>query len=70
MTKEKTGTFDQKEYNKAYNREHIVYRKMNLNNSIPEDQEILNWLDSREEKTSVYLKRLVLEDMKRGQHND
>lgn len=63
MPDTKKTAFDQREYVKAYAREHIVYRKASFNDQNPQDQQILEWLDTRPESTSAYIKRLILEDL-------
>lgn len=67
MPRQKSGNFDQAKYIKEYNNEHIKYRKLSLNIGKDEDVEIMEWLDSRPEGTSAYLKSLILEDMKKHQ---
>ena len=62
---EEKSTFDQMKYIKEYNRQHISYRKISFNDQNPEDKMIQEWIDTRKETTSSYLKRLVKEDMKK-----
>ena len=57
--------FDQLKYISKYNRENITYRKISFNAKNQEDIEIAAWIDQQKESTSSYLKRLVVEDMKR-----
>lgn len=65
MPRQKSGNFDQKEYDKAYHKEYTYYKHLSLNRKSPEDDEIAVWLDSQSESISQYLKRLVKEDMQR-----
>jgi hypothetical protein len=57
--------FDQLKYIGEYNRQNIVYRKISFNKKNQDDKAIMEWIDSQEESTSSYLKRLALEDMLR-----
>lgn len=59
----KTTTFNQLQYIADYNKANIVYRKLSLNKTVPEDMVLLSWLDSRPEGTSGYLKHLIRKDM-------
>ena len=64
MTKQKSGTFDQRKYVREYLQENIIYRKINFNAKKPEDMVIKEWLDAqKEEGISNYLKRLIRADM-------
>jgi len=65
MPRQKSGTFDQMEYIKQYNNQHIKYRKLSLNVSKEEDNRVLEWLDAQPDGISSYLKRLIQEDMQR-----
>lgn len=71
MTEEKTkrkrkpASPKQIDYIMAYNRQHIRFRKACFNDQDPEDLKMMDWIDSQEESTSAYLKRLVYEDMTR-----
>jgi len=63
MPRQKSGNFDQKQYVNDYIKTKIVYRRMNFNNSKPEDMQMVEWIDAQPEGVSNYLKRLVLDDM-------
>ena len=66
MPRQKSGNFDQKQYVNDYIKTKIVYRRMNFNNSKPEDMQMVEWIDAQPEGVSNYLKRLVLEDMSKA----
>ena len=55
------------EYIKEYNRENIVYKKINFNRGKPDEMQIVEWLESRPEGIAMYLKRLIAEDMKKNE---
>ena len=63
MPRKKSGTFDQNKYVGQYISEHIRYKKINFNIDKPDDKELMDWIDSQHEPISVYLKRLVRQDM-------
>lgn len=65
MPKKKSGTFDQYEYNKAYSKQFVRYKRINFNLNSPEDLELMEWLDAQKEGISNYLKRLIRIDMKK-----
>lgn len=67
MSNKKSAGFDQREYVKAYTRQHIQYRKASFNTQFPEDLQLLTWIDSQPESTSQYIRRLVKEDMQARQ---
>ena len=67
MPRKPSGAFNQKQYVNEYIKAKIIYRRMNLNNGKPDDMAMLEWIDSQPEGVSNYLKRLVLQDMKKGQ---
>lgn len=67
MPRQKSGNFDQKKYVNDYIKSRIIYRRMNFNNSKPEDMRMVEWIDAQPEGVSNYLKRLILEDMKKHQ---
>lgn len=52
------------EYIKSYNKEN--YTQVILRLSKSQDMEIINHLNGLNESKNSYIKRLVLEDMKRG----
>ena len=62
--------FDQAKYISEYNKENIHYRKISFNRRNPEDEKIVEWIDSQQESTSAYLKRLAREDMQRHQKQE
>lgn len=66
MPRSEASKKQQYEYNKEYRKNKIVYRSLNFNIDKPDDQKMLDWIDSQEEATSPYLKRLVQEDMSRS----
>lgn len=70
MPRSEKSKKQQYEYNREYRKKRIVYRSINFNLENPDDQTILDWIDSREEATSPYLKRLVLDDMHRPKQED
>ena len=53
--------FDKKTYDKQYAKEHIKRKFIPFNDTVPEDQEILEWLATKPNVTQ-YVKRLILED--------
>lgn len=56
----------QYEYALQYRKENIVRKLMIFNKTNSNDLSMLEWLNSRPEGTSPYLKRLVQEDMSRS----
>lgn len=66
MPRSEASKKQQYEYNKEYRKNKIVYRSLNFNIDKPDDQKMLDWIDSQPEGTSPYLKRLVQEDMSRA----
>ena len=56
---------DRREYIKAYQRERIKFRKLNLNTGSPDDMAMMDWIDAQPEGASNYLKRLIRADMAR-----
>lgn len=66
MPRKKSGEFDQRKYVNEYIKARIIYRRMNFNIGKPEDMTMLEWIDSQPEGVSNYLKRLVLQDIKRA----
>ena len=52
-------------YDSKYVVEHIVQKKLNLNKAIPEDEEMIKWIDSKPNQNQ-YLKGLVRDDMKKA----
>lgn len=56
------------EYRKAYNREHIVYKRFSLNRKNVEDMDVLERLEQMQHlghSISEYIKHLIREDMKK-----
>jgi hypothetical protein len=53
-------------YDKQYYDDHITRKVLNFNNLIPEDAELLEWLESLgKREMSSYIKRLVRADMEK-----
>ncbi len=65
MPRKPSGLFDQAEYIKEYHRENRIIKKVILNRKNPDDMALVEWLDSRPEGITPYLKRLIREDIKR-----
>lgn len=65
MEKKRERTQHQIDYMKDYNNRHVKWRKVSFNDKNPDDMILINWIDSREESTSAYIKRLVREDMEK-----
>lgn len=63
MPKKASGAFDQMQYQKDYNNQHVKWRKVSFNDLNPDDEILKNWIDQQNESTSSYLKRLVRQDM-------
>ena len=63
MPRQKSGNYNDAEYKKTYQREHIVFRKMNFNTSNEDDIKLIQWIEQQPEGTSPYLKKLVQKDM-------
>ena len=63
--KKRVRTEGQIRYQKKYNHDHVVWRKVSLNDKNPDDEILKKWIDSQQESTSAYIKRLVREDMER-----
>lgn len=63
MPKQNGGNFDQKQYMKDYYKEHVKWRKVSFNDTVPEDVVLREWIDGQQESTSAYIKRLVRQDM-------
>jgi len=59
-------SYEQMQYIKDYNREHIYYRKLSFNVSNEDDMRMMKWLDERPQSTSSYLKQLIREDMNKN----
>lgn len=53
-------------YDQQYLKENISSVNVPFNKRKPEDQIIYEWLNSRSEGKTAYIKRLILEDMERG----
>ena len=66
MPRSEASKKQQAEYSVEYHRKNIVHRCIVINKNNPDDQNILDWIDSQGEATSPYLKRLVQEDMSRA----
>lgn len=65
MEKKRERTQRQIDYMKDYNNRHVKWRKVSFNDKNPDDMILMAWIDSQEESTSAYIKRLVREDMER-----
>ena len=66
MPRSEASKKQQYEYALQYRKENIVRKLMIFNKTNPNDLSMLEWLNSRPEGTSPYLKRLVQEDMSRS----
>ena len=66
MPKLSNGSFNQGKYVADYMREKIWQVHVSLNKTKPEDIQMHEWLTSRPEGASGYIKRLVREDMKKS----
>ena len=66
MPRSEASKKQQAEYSVEYHKKNIVHRCIVINKNNPDDQNILDWIDSQREATSPYLKRLVQEDMSRS----
>lgn len=53
------------EYLKEYRRENIRYKSIGFNLKNDEDQKLLKWIESREGKTTPYIKALIRRDIRR-----
>lgn len=49
-------------YDSSYVMEHQTQRKIIFNDTVPEDMDMLRWLDSKPNKNK-YMKELIREDM-------
>jgi len=55
------------EYNSKYVMDHQVQRKIVFNDAIPEDRELLAWLDSKGKgNRNQYVKGLIRDDMNKA----
>lgn len=63
MPKQKSGNFDQGKYVAGYMRENIKQVKVSLNKNKPEDMKLYEWLRTRPQGASGYLKELARADM-------
>lgn len=66
MPRSEEGKRKQYEYNLQYLKNNVVRKNVIFNRLNPEDQRIMEWLDSQPEGISPYMKRLILEDMARS----
>lgn len=66
MPRSEASKKQQYEYALQYRKENIVRKLMIFNKTNSNDLSMLEWLNSRPEGTSPYLKRLVQEDMSRS----
>ena len=67
MPRPKDPNFVWKDYLNNYINTNITYKSVNFNAKKPDDMELLEWLMLRPEKVSLYLKRLIREDMEKNQ---
>lgn len=65
MEKKRERTQRQIDYMKDYNNRHVKWRKVSFNDKNPDDMILMKWIDSQEESTSAYIKRLIREDMEK-----
>ena len=65
MEKKRERTQHQIDYMKDYNNQHVKWRKVSFNDKNPDDEILKKWIDSQEEPTSAYIKRLIREDMEK-----
>ena len=56
--------FDKNRYDQEYNKAHIKRKFIPFNDTVPEDMELLKWLDLKRNVTQ-YIKQLIREDMQR-----
>lgn len=71
MPAKKREDGEKAQYDKKYYDEHITRKVLNFNENNPEDEELLEWLESlKKGEMSAYIKRLVRGDMERGKQND
>ena len=57
--------FDKGKYDVEYAKAHIKCKRIPFNDTVPEDQEILSWLGTKDNVTA-YVKQLIREDMARN----
>ena len=60
----KTKRQRRKEYIANYNKEYIRYKSVVFNLKIPEDVDMMKWLEERPQGISSYVKVLIMKDMK------
>lgn len=58
--------FDKSKYDQEYARKNVIRKHIPFNKLKPEDMKLLEWIESREESATAYIKRLVLEDMEKA----
>ena len=63
MPRVKSGSFDQGKYIVQYMNENIKHVKVSLNKNKPEDAVLIEWLNSRAEGASAYIKNLIRADI-------
>ena len=67
MAEPKKASPKKLEYDKDYYAKYIKRKVLNFNKLIPEDAELLKWLESRgDREMSSYIKQLVREDMEKN----
>ena len=65
MAEDQKSAFNKASYDMDYYKRSIVRKVMNFNKVVPDDMELLNWLESQSEGISPYIKRLIREDMRK-----
>ena len=55
--------FDKKTYDAEYYRKNIFCKRLPFNRSIPEDMELLDFLEQQQPNATQYLKDLIRKDM-------
>ena len=53
-------------YDQEYRRKYVVKKLIPFNKKKQEDMDILDWIESRPENSTQYIKRLVREDMEKA----
>ena len=57
--------WDKKSYDAEYYKKNIFCKRLPFNRSIPEDMELLKFLDRQQPNATQYLKQLIRKDMER-----
>jgi hypothetical protein len=62
--------FNKTQYDIEYAKEHITRKFLSFNHDDPNDAALLEWLNSQGKgKVTAYIKRLIVEDMKKAAKN-